>query len=224
MRSARVIDPHEWEAATDVGRVGAAARVAQQAAEDYAAVLAGVAAALVRASLPGAQTLMFDVDIRDGATDITVLTIRDLNGALLWHGDDFYQPSPDELTTGIALLDDGAVEAITNTIQEAYDVDRGVFATVNVIHPDLLGMNLLELNIPTALRRRATPLVNTGAVPRSRADTAADCATAPASIDPDLLAAILAQKTSVVDPADVNALMAVVRAAANRRHTERPTR
>ncbi|HLL66427.1 MAG TPA: hypothetical protein VK453_11860 [Micromonosporaceae bacterium] len=212
MRHARLIQAAEWDAITDVTRVAAAARTAQQAAADYAAVLAGVAAALIHASLPAAHTLMFDIDVRDGVTDITLLTVRDLTGALLWHGEDFYQPTPDEITAGVAVLDAGVVEAVTTTIQEAYDAGRGVFTTVTAGPADLLGMNLLELNILAALRHD----------PTRTADTAPD--TEPVSINLDLLAAVLARETSVMDPDDVDALMAVVRAAAASDHAHRPAR
>lgn len=123
------------------------------AAEGYAAVLAGVAAELIQASLPSAYTLMFHHDIRDGVTDITMMTIRDDGGALLWHGEDFYQPSPAEMTAGIAVLDDAVVEEVTNTIQQAYDTGHAAFTAVAAAHPDLLRWHLLELNIPDAVRR-----------------------------------------------------------------------
>jgi Na+/H+-translocating membrane pyrophosphatase len=83
------------------------------------------------------------------------------------------------------VLDAGVVEAVTNTIQEAYDAGRGVFTTVTATPADLLGMNLIELNIPAALRRDAA----------RTAEAAPD--NVPTSIGLDLLAVVLARETSV---------------------------
>lgn len=237
MRHALPIDSRQWARITDVVRVEAAAQAARVAAARYATVLAGVAAELVQASLPSAHTLMFAHDIRDGATDITMMTIRDDCGALLWHGADFYQPSPAELTAGIALLDDAVVEEVTTTIQQAYDTGHAGFTTVTAAHPDLLRLHLLELNIPDAVRRGRASSTNLAApIPDTSGSTGgADPSVTPAlaaaadpmaaaTIDVDLLAVILARETSVMDPDDVPALMVVIRAEAGDAQAPPPAR
>jgi hypothetical protein len=142
-----------------------AAITASDTAEQWAAVHADrrcqLAALLVAFDLPGAASLVFerDEDTVTAATTITLVNIRDANGALLWYnagtgfGEHTDVPAlgePPELDTDADTLSD-----IEYQIETAYDAHPGHFDTTSDGADVMPGANLLVLPVPFHLRGEA---------------------------------------------------------------------
>jgi hypothetical protein len=201
-----------WRVLTDPDAATAAdwrARVA--ASSRYATRRAATAAQMLRALFPAAHRVVFDlVDEFGSETRVDLLAIRDAAGGLLWHADaPARQPDPvaavgAEAPCGPVLprIDERAREAIEELIADAEETADGFFRrTDDEPYPGRTRRGLLdvgqhphELVVPDAL----------DAAQRLTVD----------SIDLDRLADLLRGETSVIDPDDVDALMAVIRAAA----------
>lgn len=209
-----------WRVLTDPDAAAATdwrARVA--ASRHYATRRAATAAQMLRALFPAAHRVVFDlVDEFGSETRVDLLAIRDAAGGLLWHAD---APAPhiapvavagSETPCGpvLARIDERTREAIEELIADAEETADGFFRrTDDEPYPGLTRRGLLdvsqhphELVVPDAL-------------------DAADRLTVD-SIRLDHLADLLRRETSVIDPADVDALMAVIRSAAGAAEDTRP--
>jgi hypothetical protein len=209
-----------WRLLTDPDAATTAdwrARVA--AGRRYATRRAATAAQVLRALFPAAHRVVFDlVDEFGRETRVDLLAIRDTAGGLLWHADAPAQ-HPDTVTTAdseasrgpvLARIDERTREAVEELIADAEETADGFFRrTEDEPYPGRTRRGLLdvsqdpyELVVPDALDQADRLTVD--------------------SIGLDRLADLLRRETSVVDPDDVDRLVAVIRAAADAAEETRP--
>ncbi len=185
-------------------------RATDAASNRYATRRAAAAAQMLRTLFPAAHRVVFErTEESDSVVRVDLLTIRTTAGTLIWY-DDTFAKHPDAVALAEAEAHGGSVRpridaatrgAIEELIADAEDTGRGYFSSADEApHPDAKNTevfppgDLRELVIADELAALATLRVD--------------------SIDLDRLADLLRRETAVIDPADVDALMATIRQAA----------
>lgn len=131
-----------------------AANAAERAAAGHADQRCRLAALLVAFELPGAGSLVFtrDEDLLTAETIITLVSIRDSAGTLLWYNPETgFANSQDAVALGKPPdLAPDHVSHVESQIQAAYDSHAGHFDTTSEGHDLMPGVNLLVLPFPAA--------------------------------------------------------------------------
>lgn len=159
----RVLDlPDPWNAVYGDRRVDATDQVLAEARRHYADAVTCLAARMFRELLPDAHTVVFNKDEDDNGTRITLVTIRNASGELMWHEEGPYlrfasYPEAVALAELVAYGDRQYVEfgeetlkAIRSLLKDAYNTRPGHFETTDEPHPDgsIYDGNLLKLVVP----------------------------------------------------------------------------
>lgn len=199
--------PDPWQdisITSDPVRAAALAR-ARRAVDDLAALTLGRVADMLRRALPGAGDALIERTYRASCTCHTMILrlVRDEAGAVLWRDDDF----------------DDHPDVVRRAELEAYGAP-----VLPVLAPAT--RDAIEALLADAIEPWGNPLpladepfvVEDGDLCRLRVGEAiaeaARVAAASVSVGLDVVAEVLARETSVVDPDDVDALLAALGAAA----------
>jgi hypothetical protein len=131
--------------------VTAAAAAAGYAARYHATERCRLAALLAAFLLPGAASLVFirDEDTVSAETSITIVSIRDSAGALLWYSDGTgYAGHPEARAMGTPpVLDPAVLGEIQVQLEAAYDASPGHFDTTGDGAEQMPEANLLVLPV-----------------------------------------------------------------------------
>lgn len=170
----------------------------RDAAAEFASASANVAAAMVRELWPTAETIVFDVDQDEDAGWIsTFLLVRDTDGAIIWYNPHTH---PGDIDDEAALtlprpaeLEDETLTSIEQALADAQAADEDFFPHTN---DGVSGHDRMrEMSVTVAVDEY---------VPADE------------KISFEVLARLLERETSVLNPADVPGLVAMLRLEANR--------